>query len=150
MDMRCAVDYLKPALTALILVSTLLVAGSAAQERASAAAPQASAPKAAPATPAQSAPKKKKLAPRRPVQQQIARMPPAPPVATEGYRPALTPRAPLPPAAAGPAAPAQLNSCDRGGCTDTGGVRYNGGVGNTAVSPRGQLCTRGPGGMQCF
>jgi hypothetical protein len=139
--------YLKPTLTALILVSTLLAAGSVARQRA-----PDRAPAAAGAPPAHAKPLPPKPPPRRSVPQVIATMPAPPPVATEGYRPSLAPgpAASLPSRAAPAAGPVHLNSCDPGGCTDSGALRYNGGVGNAAVGPQGQLCTRSPAGMQCF
>jgi hypothetical protein len=70
-------------------------------------------------------------------------------VATPSYGPALTPRPPA--ALSGPSpAPVRINGCDAGGCNDTSGQRYNGGVGNTLLSPQGQLCTKGVIGAQCF
>lgn len=81
---------------------------------------------------------------RRSVQQVIE---PTPPIVTEGYRPTLVVR---PPALLPSPSPVRLNSCDAGGCTDTSGARYNGGVGNTLIGPQGQLCTRGVVNAQCF
>ncbi len=93
-------------------------------------------------------PPKGKPIKRRSVQQVIE---PTMPIVTEGYRPTLVirPPAPLPGPARPPAAP-RMNSCDAGGCNDTGGARYNSGVGNTLTGPQGQLCTRGPVTAQCF
>jgi hypothetical protein len=69
--------------------------------------------------------------------------------ATPSYGPTLTPRPPA--ASPGPLpAPVRINGCDAGGCNDTSGQRYNGGVGNTLLSPQGQLCTKGAVGAQCF
>jgi hypothetical protein len=117
----------------------------------------ASAQAQAPATPtAQQAadagarpPPKRKPVKRRSVQQVIE---PTPPIVTEGYRPTLTVR---PPAAAtspslAPSPPARMNTCGAGGCFDTNGARYNGGVGNTLLSPKGQLCVQGAVNAQCF
>jgi hypothetical protein len=47
-------------------------------------------------------------------------------------------------------APVRFSGCDAGGCNDTSGQRYLGGVGNTLLGPQGQLCTRGAVGAQCF
>jgi hypothetical protein len=99
---------------------------------------------------------KKPLPKRRSVQQRIETMPASPPIVTDGYRPTLhpqPPRAPLPSvqAATGmPPAPAQINSCDGGGCIDTSGARYNGGVGNTVLDSQGRNCTRTGVNVQCF
>lgn len=99
---------------------------------------------------------KKPLPKRRSVQQRIETMPASPPIVTDGYRPTLhpqPPRAPLPgvQAATGmPPAPAQINSCDGGGCIDTSGARYNGGVGNTVLDRQGRNCTRTGVNVQCF
>jgi hypothetical protein len=71
--------------------------------------------------------------------------PPLTSSANQPYRPTLTAPSPLPP----PVSP-QLNHCDGGGCTDTGGVRYNGGVGNAVIGPQGQLCNRSGATLQCF
>jgi hypothetical protein len=142
--MKYAMDYLKTALTALMLALPLASAGARAQQEPPAPPPAqeaASDPAAKPAPPA-----KRKPVKRRSVQQVIE---PTPPIVTEGYRPTLVIRppaalpAPVPP-------PVQINSCDAGGCTDTNGVRYNGGVGNALIGPRGQLCTRGGVNVQCF
>ena len=46
--------------------------------------------------------------------------------------------------------PAQVNSCDGGGCTDTSGARYTGGVGNTVLDQNGRSCTRTGTTVQCF
>lgn len=100
---------------------------------------------------------KKPLIKRRSVQQRIERMPTPAPIVTEGYRPTLTPRSPiiagqpvpaLPPPS--PPMPAQVNSCDGGGCTDTSGARYTGGVGNTVLDQNGRSCTRTGTTVQCF
>jgi hypothetical protein len=100
---------------------------------------------------------KKPLAKRRSVQQRIERMPDPAPILTEGYRPTLTVRAPsvygqpstvLPPPS--PPAPAQVNSCLGGVCTDTSGARYTGGVGNTVLDQNGRNCTRSGTTIQCF
>ena len=84
---------------------------------------------------------------RRSVQQAIE---PTPRIVTEGYRPTLTVRPPTP-APQPLAPPARMNSCGPGGCFDTGGARYNGnGIGNTLLSPNGQLCVKGVVNAQCF
>ena len=94
---------------------------------------------------------------RRSVQQRIERMPPPAPIVADGYRPTLHPRAPiiagrpvpaLPPPS--PPMPSQINSCDGGGCTDTSGARYTGGVGNTVLDQNGRNCTRSATTVQCF
>jgi hypothetical protein len=121
---------------------------------------QAQAPAPAPATPtAREAgaetgvkpPPNRKPIKRRSVQQVIE---PTPRIVTEGYRPTLTVRPPaaMPaPAAPSPGAPpVRMNTCGAGGCFDTGGARYNGGVGNTLLSPKGQLCIQGAVNAQCF
>lgn len=61
--------------------------------------------------------------------------------------PALTvPATPLP-ALPGPA---PIMRCDGGGCVDTSGTRYNGGVGTTLLSPQGKLCNNNGATVQCF
>ena len=74
------------------------------------------------------------------------------------YGPVLTPlpapagtQRPNPgvPAPSLPSGPPVLNSCDAGGCTDTSGGRFNGGVGTTLIGPQGQACVRGAAGIQC-
>ncbi len=93
-------------------------------------------------------PPKRKALKRRSVQQVIE---PTPRIAGEAYRPTLTVRPPAAPAA--PAAPEtapRMNSCDAGGCFDSNGARYNGGVGPTVLSPQGRLCTRGAVTTQSF
>ncbi len=69
------------------------------------------------------------------------------PVAVVPY--AAPPLAPARPLAPSPA-PAQINSCLGGTCTDTNGATYNTGVGNAAVNSQGRLCTRSGNTMQCF
>lgn len=100
---------------------------------------------------------KKPLIKRRSVRQRVERMPTPAPIVTDGYRPTLTPRAPfiagqvvpaLPPPS--PPMPSQINSCDSGGCTDTSGARYTGGVGNTVLDQNGRSCTRTGTTVQCF
>jgi hypothetical protein len=100
---------------------------------------------------------KKPLTKRRSVQQRIERMPTPAPIVTDGYRPTLNPRAPsfagqpvpglAPPS---PPMPSQVNSCDAGGCTDTSGARYTGGIGNTVLDQNGRSCTRTGTTVQCF
>lgn len=100
---------------------------------------------------------KKPVTKRRSAQQRIERMPTPPPIVTDGYRPTLNPRAPslagqpvpalpLP----SPPMPSQVNSCDSGGCTDTSGARYTGGVGNTVLDQNGRSCVRTGTTVQCF
>ena len=87
---------------------------------------------------------------RRAVEQVIV---PTPRIGFDAYGPTLVPRAPgasgTPPAAP-PARPSRINHCAAGGCTDTSGARYNGGVGNILIAPQGQLCTKGVVNAQCF
>ena len=91
-------------------------------------------------------PPKRKPIKRRSVQQVIE---PTPRIVTDGYRPTLTARPPA--ALPGPVPPpTRMNACDGGGCFDTGGARYNGGVGPTVLSPQGQLCVKGAVTTQCF
>ncbi|NML62094.1 hypothetical protein HHL21_13605 [Massilia sp. RP-1-19] len=117
---------------------------------------QAKAPEALPLKPDPSKLKKPPLK-RRSVQQRIERVPTPAPVVTDGYRPTLNPRGPiiagqpvpaLPPPS--PPMPSQINSCDGGGCTDTSGARYTGGVGNTVLDQNGRSCTRTGTTVQCF
>lgn len=63
--------------------------------------------------------------------------------------PSLAPLPPPQPVALKPS-PAQINACNGGACTDTGGATYNTGVGNAAVNSQGRLCTRTGNTMQCF
>lgn len=63
--------------------------------------------------------------------------------------PSLAPLPPPQPVALNPG-PAQINACNGGTCTDTGGATYNTGVGNAAVNGQGRLCTRNGNTMQCF
>ncbi len=141
------------------MAATLLAAvGAHAQEQAQPEGPAAEAPAQAAKPPAQKPaaelpikpvpPPNRKLIKRRSVQQVIE---PTPPIVTDGYRPTLTVRPPAAlPSASQPQTQPRLNSCDAGGCTDTGGARYNSGVGNTLIGPQGQLCTKGIVGAQCF
>lgn len=140
-------DSLKPALFALILVLPLASAAAGAQQQAPADPPAAKEAAADPAAQPVPPPKRKPIK-RRSVQQVIE---PTPPIVTDGYRPTLVTRPPaaLPGTAPAPSSP-RMNSCDAGGCTDTSGARYNGGVGNTLLSPQGQLCTKGVVSAQCF
>ena len=75
---------------------------------------------------------------------------PTPPAA---YGPVLTPQTttPVPPSItpAPSTAPAIINRCDSGGCTDTNGVRYNGGVGTTLLGPQGRVCHNNGITVQC-
>jgi hypothetical protein len=77
---------------------------------------------------------------------------PTPRIATDGYRPTLEVRPPaaIPRPVAPAPGPVLMNSCDAGGCYDTSGARFNGGVGNTLIGPQGQLCTKGVVYAQCF
>lgn len=136
-----------------LLAIGLATAGAGAQEPAAA---PASAPEALPLKPDPSR-LKKPLAKRRAVHQRIESMPAPAPVVTEVYRPTLTTRGPiisgqplpaLPPPS--PPMPSQVNSCDGGGCTDTSGARYTGGVGNTVLDQNGRSCTRSGTTVQCF
>lgn len=127
--------------------------------------PAAGADKADDANDAKPAEKQASRPPRRAVALTVGSMPATQPVAS--YGPTLTPQvggaaalpggplygqagasgAPIVPAA--PNRPAVVNSCDSGGCTDSNGVRYNGGVGNAMIGPQGQLCHRTGVTMQC-
>jgi hypothetical protein len=131
----------------MLLALPLASAGARAQEQAPVAraataepAPKPVAPDAKPAVP----PKRKPLK-RRSVQQVIE---PTPPIVTEGYRPTLVIRPPLPAPSPLPP-PVRFNSCDSGGCTDTNGTRYNG-PGPAVTGPQGQLCVKGLVNAQCF
>ncbi|MDB5936758.1 MAG: hypothetical protein JWQ01_4102 [Massilia sp.] len=135
-------NFLKPVLTALVLALPLVSTCTHAQEQPPADKSTAELPlKPVP-------PPNRKPIKRRSVQQVIE---PTMPIVTEGYRPTLVVR---PPAALPTQVPSQppvrMNSCDAGGCTDTGGARYNSGVGNTLTGPQGQLCTKGLVNAQCF
>ncbi|MES2320971.1 MAG: hypothetical protein V4633_01780 [Pseudomonadota bacterium] len=55
----------------------------------------------------------------------------------------------LPPASV-PPSPVPIMRCDAGGCVDTSGTRYNGGVGTTLLSPQGKLCNNNGVTVQCF
>jgi hypothetical protein len=170
-------EYLKPAVTALILLSALAAVNVAAQQQpvvppivtegyrptltppprpAPAAKPAQQQPAAAPVVtqgyrpappPLNPAPNNEPAA-RRSVQEIIATMPAKPPVVTDGAQPSLTPPA-VPPSPNPPPA-AQVNSCDAGGCTDVNGARYNSGVGDASVSGQGRLCNRSGTTVQCF
>jgi hypothetical protein len=133
--------------TALLLALSLAVAGVRAQQDAA----EAPAAKAASAEAASkpAPPPRPKPTRRRSVQQIIE---PTPRIVTDGYRPTLTTPAPsaLPAPVPPPSGPVRMNSCDAGGCFDTNGARYNGGVGNTLIGPQGQLCTKGVVNAQCF
>jgi hypothetical protein len=162
----------KLAATAIVAMASILCATGRAQQAAPVpdekAAPASRSEKAAPAaqpdatrTQPGTAPPARMPTRRRSVQQIISTMPQSPPVATDAYRPTLQPRAPSPaipssgfPAAGGvvqpnPPPPVQV-ICSAGGCTDTNGTRYNGGIGNTAITPQGRACTRIGTTMQCF
>lgn len=67
--------------------------------------------------------------------------PPAPPRTEVPAVPAQRPIAPPPPAA--------VTNCDAGGCW-SGGVRYQGGTGNTYLDRNGRVCQRSGNWMQCF
>ena len=146
-----------------LLAIGLATAGAGAQEQAAA---PAKAAEALPLKPDLSK-LKKPLAKRRAVHQRIERMPTPAPIVTEGYRPTLTTRGPIiagqplpalpPPSspvsalpAPSPPMPVQVGSCDGGGCTDTSGARYTGGVGNTVLDQNGRSCTRSGTTVQCF
>ncbi len=59
--------------------------------------------------------------------------------------------APVPGAWSAPVAPGPvvLNRCDAGGCTDTGGARYNGASG-TLLSPQGRPCVSNGVSVTCL
>ena len=129
-------EYLRLTLAALMLALSLAPTGVRAQEQPAAAPEAAAEPPAKPAVPPRRKPVK-----RRSVQQVVE---PMPPIVTAGDRPTLVIRPPLP-----VPPPVRMNSCDGGGCTDTGGVRYNG-PGAAVTSPQGQLCVKGIVNAQCF
>ena len=139
---------LKIVLTALMLLVALACAR--AQPPAAPAPPLVSAPGAA--SPSGVGAPRLGRAPnqRRAVEQVIA---PTPRIGFEADGPTLVPRAPgasgAPPATS-LAPPSRINHCGAGGCTDTSGARYNGGVGNTVIGPQGQLCMKGVVNAQCF
>ena len=93
----------------------------------------------------------KKPVRRRAVPMIVERMPG--PAAPAVYGPVLAVPSPAPmPAAmtpAAPPAPVFLNGCDAGGCNGSNGVRYNGGVGTTLLSPEGRLCNNNGVTVQC-
>ncbi len=151
-----------------ILSAALATASTGAFAQEKSAAP-AKAPEAREALPLKPDPSKLKKPPakRRAVHQRIDGMPAPAPIVTEGYRPTLTTRGPIisgqplpalpPPSrpvsalpAPQPPMPAQVGSCDAGGCTDTSGARYTGGVGNTVLDQNGRSCTRSGTTVQCF
>ena len=141
------------------IVTMLSVALAAASGGALAQEPAAPVEKAQEALPLKPDPSKlkKPLVKRRSVEQRIERMPTPAPIVTDGYRPTLTPRGlivagqPVPALPAPtPPMPSQVNSCDGGGCTDTSGARYTGGVGNTVLDQNGRSCTRTGTTVQCF
>jgi len=88
--------------------------------------------------------KQANAAPRRPVQQGIARVPPVQPdtvttpIPSPGQPPAPQPTS------------ARLNSCLGNTCTDSGGTTYQTNVGNAGVNSEGRLCTRNGANVQCF
>ena len=135
----------KPAFIALTLALAFGVARAQAPAPATPAAREAGADAGAEAAP--KPPPARKPIKRRSVQQIIE---PTPRIVIEGYRPTLTVRPPAAPGAAPSQAPVRMNTCGAGGCFDTEGARYNGGVGNTQLSPKGQLCIQGAVNAQCF
>lgn len=88
--------------------------------------------------------KQAQSAPRRSVQQQVARVPEV--QASPGVPTAAPP--PAQPQALRPG-PAQVN-CLGNTCNDAAGTRYQTGVGNAAVTSQGRLCTQHGATMQCF
>jgi hypothetical protein len=142
---RSAMNSRKIFLATLMLALSLACAGARAQQDAPKPAPDAQQERTqAPAEPAQ-----QPANPRRSVQQVIE---PTPRIgaATPSYGPTLTARPPPAALSGPPPSPVRINGCDAGGCNDTSGQRYNGGVGNTLLGPQGQLCTKGVAGAQCF
>jgi hypothetical protein len=140
-------NYPKTALLATLMALSLAATSAGAQQDPPKPAPEAQPEQAElPLQPV--VPPKRKPIKRRSVQQVIE---PTPRIGTAppSYGPTLTPR---PPAALPDPlpAPVRTNGCDAGGCNDTSGQRYNGGVGNTLLGPQGQLCTKGVVGAQCF
>jgi hypothetical protein len=103
---------------------------------------------------------------RRAVRQVIEPTPRIAAPVTEAYRPSLTPpypastmagvpgaASPMPssmPPPTVPPPPVQVGTCGAGGCTDTSGTRYTGGVGTTVLDPQGRNCTRTGTTIQCF
>lgn len=72
---------------------------------------------------------------------------------TPSYGPVLHPPLPTPmPPQPLPTAPppVTIGSCTGASCLDTNGVRYNGGVGTTLLSPSGRLCNNNGGTISCF
>ena len=142
--MGCAMTELKYVFVVLMLM--LVLSPARAQQ-----APPATAPNAIPAAPAASAntntkpPTVRPPIQRRSVQQMIE---PTPRIATDAARAPDASAISAPPAPVAP--PPRIHQCDAGGCTDTSGARYNGGVGNTLIGPQGQLCTKGVVNAQCF
>lgn len=93
----------------------------------------------------------KKPVRRRAVPMIVDRMPG--PAAPAVYGPVLSVPSPAPMPATitplAPPAPVILNGCDAGGCNGSNGVRYNGGVGTTLLSPEGRLCHKNGVTVQC-
>ena len=93
----------------------------------------------------------KKPVRRRAVPMIVDRMPG--PAAPAVYGPVLAVPSPAPMPATitpvAPPAPVFLNGCDAGGCNGSNGVRYNGGVGTTLLSPEGRLCNNNGVTVQC-
>ncbi|MDL2357235.1 MAG: hypothetical protein QFF03_18420 [Pseudomonadota bacterium] len=154
-------NHVKFALSALLLALLLPALAVRARQADAPAAPAVQAdakpdrqpdPRADPRADLRPAPTRKPIK-RRSVQQVITS---TPRIVSGGERPAVavpappTTTMPAPPPTTMPAPAVRLNSCDAGGCTDISGARYNGGVGNTLIGPRGQLCTKGVVSPQCF
>ena len=141
-------NLLKPALLSAIFGAAMLCNGAAASERP----PRIGEEKILSQKPAQVKPAPqatvKKPVPRRPVRQVLDDdVRPAAPTAL--YVPS-PPRAPAEGAIHGvPPAPANLN-CMGGACIDSGGGRFQGGVGTTLISPQGKLCNHNGMTVQCF
>jgi hypothetical protein len=74
-----------------------------------------------------------------------------PPAGPLTYGPTLT-APPAPPSTI--SAPSTISTnpavCSGGSCFDSSGQRLGTGIGNTAVTPQGRLCTQGLAGVQCF
>ena len=67
-----------------------------------------------------------------------------------GPRPVGVRPLPMPMPMPAPASPQILNGCNGGACTDPGGTRYHGGVGNVLISPDGRACSNNGITVQCF
>ncbi|MYM40129.1 hypothetical protein [Duganella qianjiadongensis] len=95
--------------------------------------------------------------PRRPVPQQIDRLPEtrlASPVAPPQSSMVLAPApawvpAPLPASVAPAPMPRALNNCSAAGCNDAQGARINSAAPGMVITPQGQVCSRNGVWIQC-